>query len=581
MSTIPPSRQVVKLYQKRKIKSSGKKEVLFLESFLYNQFYESIKNISFQLASQNSLFFQEPSMNYTLFDRTPEDILKSVFGYESFRPMQRKIIQNVLDGRDTLAVMPTGGGKSLCYEIPAMILPGITVVVSPLIALMQDQVAQLESYGIPAICLNSSLEREDYQRCCRKILSGEIKLLYVSPEGLNSGRITSLLQNSKSSVDCIAIDEAHCISEWGHDFRPDYMEITHIRNQFPKSVFLALTATATKQVQADITKNLRMENPEIFIASFNRPNLFLQVIKKDRPVDQVLSFVEKHPGQSGIIYCFSRKQVDLVAKELLINGIKALSYHAGLTDAQRSKNQHDFISDKVDIMVATVAFGMGINKPDVRFVIHFDMPKSIEQYYQEIGRAGRDGLEAEALLLYSAGDIHKIRYFFKDNFDSSKSENLLQGMIKYCESPICRRQALLSYFGESYSNARKDCVSSENCCDICTSKKIDFSRPRAILHKKIQSFPKPSKKYSGTLFVSDFLEDNEKILSEKLRSWRKKTAEELNVPPYVIFGDKTLFDIAKKKPLNIKELTECYGIGEKKAEKFGYFILKITKESMK
>lgn len=554
-------------------------EVLFLESFLYNHLYESIKNISFQFALQNSLFFQEPSMNYTLFDRTPEDILKSVFGYESFRPMQRKIIQNILDGRDTLAIMPTGGGKSLCYEIPALILPGITVVVSPLIALMQDQVAQLESYGISAVCLNSSLERNYYQKCCEKILSGKIKLLYVSPEGLNSGRMIRLLQESKSSVDCIAIDEAHCISEWGHDFRPDYMEITHIRNQFPKSVFLALTATATKQVQVDIIKNLRMENPEIFMASFNRPNLFLQVIKKDKPIEQVLNFIENHPNQSGIIYCFSRKQVDLVAQELHINGIKALSYHAGLDDAQRAKNQQDFISDKADIMVATVAFGMGINKPDVRFVIHFDMPKSVEQYYQEIGRAGRDGLKSEALLLYSAGDIHKIRYFFKDNFDSAKSENLLQGMIKYCENSVCRRQALLSYFGESYSDSRQDCVSLENCCDICASKKINYNRPRAILHKKIQSFPKPSKKSMGELFVSDTLESNEKILPEKLRVWRKKAAEELNVPPYVIFGDKTLFDIAQKKPSNIKELTNCYGIGEIKAEKFGYFILKIIKEN--
>ncbi len=554
-------------------------EVLFLESFLYNHLYESIKNISFQFALQNSLFFQEPSMDYTLFDRTPEDILKSVFGYESFRPMQRKIIQNVLDGRDTLAVMPTGGGKSLCYEIPALILPGITIVVSPLIALMQDQVAQLESYGISAVCLNSSLERNHYQKCCEKILSGKIKLLYVSPEGLNSGRMIRLLQESKSSVDCIAIDEAHCISEWGHDFRPDYMEITHIRNQFPKSVFLALTATATKQVQADIIKNLRMENPEIFMASFNRPNIFLQVIKKDKPIEQVLNFIENHPNQSGIIYCFSRKQVDLVAQELHINGIKALSYHAGLNDAQRTKNQQDFISDKANIMVATVAFGMGINKPDVRFVIHFDMPKSIEQYYQEIGRAGRDGLESEALLLYSAGDIHKIRYFFKDNFDSAKSENLLQGMINYCENSVCRRKSLLSYFGESYSDARQDCVSSENCCDICASKKINYNQPRAILHKRIQSFPKPSKKSTGELFISDTLESNEKILSEKIRSWRKKAAEELNVPPYVIFGDKTLFDIAQKKPSNIKELTKCYGIGEIKAEKFGYLILKIIKEN--
>ncbi|MGN0729916.1 RecQ family ATP-dependent DNA helicase [Treponema sp.] len=517
-------------------------------------------------------------MNYTLFDRTPEDILKSVFGYENFRPLQRKIIQNVLDGRDTLAIMPTGGGKSLCYEIPSLILPGLTIVVSPLISLMQDQAAQLESYGIPVVCLNSSLDWNSYSECCRKITSGKVKIVYVSPEGLNTDRIIRLLQNSKYPVECIAIDEAHCISEWGHDFRPDYMEIMHIRKMFPKSVFLALTATATRQVQHDIIKNLGMENPEIFTASFNRPNIFLQVAKKDNPEMQVLDFIEKHPDKSGIIYCFSRKQVDKLVQELRLNGIKALSYHAGLTDEARMKNQRDFISDKVNIIVATVAFGMGINKPDVRFVIHFDMPKSIEQYYQEIGRAGRDGLEAEALLLYSKSDIHKIRYFFKENFDSAKSEKLLQGMINFCERNVCRRQTLLSYFGESYSIARDDAVSSEECCDVCASIKNSRIAPAAVLHKKIQSFPKPSKKNSGELLISSTTESQGK-LAEKLRAWRKNAAEELHVPPYIIFGDKTLFDIAKKKPASIKELTGCYGIGETKAEKFGYFILKIIKEA--
>lgn len=518
-------------------------------------------------------------MNSPSFSRTPEDILQSVFGYERFRPMQREVIQNILEGRDTLAVMPTGGGKSLCYEIPSLLFSGITVVVSPLIALMQDQAEQLESYGIPAACLNSSVDWNEYCQHCEKISRGEIKLLYVSPEGLCTQRIRNLLRNAQVPVDCITIDEAHCISEWGHDFRPGYLEIASAREEFPRAVFLALTATATKHVQSDIVKNLRMENPAILVASFNRPNLFLQAEKKARPEQQVLSFLEKHRGQSGIIYCFSRRQVDELTQKLKSNGISALSYHAGLSDCQRVKNQRAFISDKADVMVATVAFGMGINKPDVRFVIHFDMPKSIEQYYQEIGRAGRDGLQAETLLLFGAGDLHKIRYFFTESADAAKAEQLLQGMFRYAESSSCRRKALLSYFGETYSSARTDAVPSACCCDICAAAGTGHVALQLSARKQgsFRSFPK---KREDEIFVSLSEEDSAaKAIESALRLWRRKAADELNVPPYVIFGDKTLFDIARKKPANMQELVKCYGIGEIKAEKFGYYILRIVKES--
>lgn len=549
--------------------------------------YESARHLSFQFALRNSFSVQEDTMNSLSFSKancsgsncpgTPEEILQSVFGYERFRPMQREAIQNILEGRDTLAVMPTGGGKSLCYEIPALMFSGITVIVSPLIALMQDQAEQLAAYGIPAACLNSSTDWNTYRSLCEAISCGKIKLLYVSPEGLGTQRIRSLLKNAQVSVDCITIDEAHCISEWGHDFRPDYLEIASIRAEFPRAVFLALTATATKHVQADIVKNLRMDHPEILTASFNRPNLFLQAEKKTRPVEQVLSFLEHHRGQSGIIYCFSRKQVDELTLKLTSSGIKALSYHAGLSSSQRAQNQRAFISDKADIMVATVAFGMGINKPDVRFVIHFDMPKSIEQYYQEIGRAGRDGLQAEALLLFGAGDLHKIRYFFSESADASKAELLLQEMLKYAEGSACRRKTLLSYFGEPYSSARTDAVPSKCCCDVCASA---GTAPKPSAGRRQPGFRSFPKKQEESLFVSSSEEDSAaKAIENALRLWRRKAADELNVPPYVIFGDKTLFDIARKKPASIQELVSCYGIGEIKAEKFGYYILRIVKEA--
>lgn len=541
----------------------------------YNIIKERIKQFSDAFVKFSMLDFREEDLSFIQRNENPEKILKSIFGYKKFRPLQKEIIQNVLDGRDTLAILPTGGGKSLCYQIPALIMEGLTLVISPLIALMEDQVAQLDNLGIAAAYINSSLSRDEYKSACRQVQSGKLKLLYVSPEGLNTEKMQNLLHSPSVKVECITIDEAHCISEWGHDFRPDYLDIAHIKKQFPEAVCLALTATATSQVKDDIIHQLKMESPEVLCASFNRPNIFLHVEKKSKPLEQVLYFLEQHKGESGIIYCFSRKKVDQLAVELHNRGIKVLNYHAGLTDAQRSSNQKAFIQDKVDVMVATVAFGMGINKPDVRFVIHYDMPKSVEQYYQEIGRSGRDGLSAEALLLFGPGDINKIRWLFNDMADSSKAENLLRGMISYAESTTCRRQQLLSYFGEKISLPQsmeeKDC-----CCDICASVQ-KISAPAAILTKassrpKIKSFPKKNE-------LKENLSAEDQDLAGRLRAWRRKAADELEVPPYVIFGDKSLYDIAAKRPQTTQELLNCYGIGESKAEKFGYYILRIIKQS--
>lgn len=384
-------------------------------------------------------------------DKTPASILKSVFGYDSFRPLQEEIICGVLSGRDTLAVMPTGGGKSLCYQVPALLFPGLTIVVTPLIALMQDQVAALESSGVEALFLNSSLDRDAYRENVARIRGGKVKLLYAAPESLATERVQELLSSVR--VDCITIDEAHCISDWGHDFRPEYRQIAGIRDLFPGAVCLALTATATSRVRGDIKKNLKLDHPAEFVASFNRKNIFLEVIPKKNPVHQILAFLEGRRDESGIIYCFSRKQVDDLAVELSSRGHKALPYHAGLADGVRMENQRAFLRDEALIMVATIAFGMGINKPNVRFVIHFDLPKSPEQYYQEIGRAGRDGEPARAILLYNYGDTRKIRFFMEEKSakDTRMAEEHLKAITAYAEARTCRRKILLAWFGEDYA----------------------------------------------------------------------------------------------------------------------------------
>ena len=619
-------------------------------------------------------------------------VLKTTFGYDEFRPMQQEVIASVLSGRDTLAVMPTGGGKSLCYQIPALLFGGITLVVSPLISLMQDQVAFLVENGVSAVFLNSSLEWGDYLDAVQRIKSGSAKLVYLSPEALAADRTQSILHDASLPVSCITIDEAHCISEWGHDFRPDYLEISNIRAQFKDAVFLALTATATAQVQEDITANLRMKTPEVFVAGFNRANIFLEVRPKRNALREVIACLEQHSGESGIIYCFSRKQVDKLTEQLTISGYSALNYHAGLSDEERRSHQQQFIRDKVRIMVATVAFGMGIDKPNVRFVIHYDLPKSLEEYYQEIGRAGRDGLASHALLLYSAGDARKIRSFFEEAADSANSERLLQAMLKFASVRTCRRHFLLSYFGERFVPAELDGqIAAFPCCDVCSappspltdvtipaqkfmsciyrtqsrfglsyivdvllgskqkriienghdkvstwgigrelSKEDWFALSDALIYaglvektgdynvliitengkrtlasrakvelpveligqsgvnqaeskktgidsKKNDAAHKKSEYKRGEFLRNLSAEDAG--LYEAIKDWRRHAAGEENVPPYVIFGDRTIEDLIFKKPRTVRKLLNVFGIGEIKAEKFGSALLRLVENT--
>ena len=396
----------------------------------------------------------------------PAFILQTIFGHKEFRGNQQKIIEQVLSGHDCLAIMPTGGGKSLCYQIPALILPGITIVVSPLISLMQNQVKALKALGIDSLFFSELNSQLQYNEAITKIKNGNIKIIYVSPESLSGLKIRRFLNDSQVSVSCITIDEAHCISEWGHDFRPDYMDIRFFHTEFPDATLLALTATATERVRSDIIKNLRMKKPEIFISSFNRKNIYLEVQPKINPKSQILEFLQNHNEQCGIIYCFSRSKVDEIFNFLKANDFTVTKYHAGLSDKIRTKNQEMFISGKVKIIVATVAFGMGIDKSDVRFVINYDLPKSLEEYYQEIGRAGRDGLASTALLLFNRSDEHKIRYFFEDCANPQQSEKNLQKMIEFSTANTCRRKVLLKYFGETYEPHNPG--EKEFCCDICT-----------------------------------------------------------------------------------------------------------------
>ena len=402
-----------------------------------------------------------PYRGYTLLMPSPASILKQTFGYDTFRPLQQDVIENVLSRKDTLAVMPTGGGKSLCYQIPSLMFDGLTVVVSPLISLMKDQVEQLRAFGVPSLFINSTLSPQAYQESMDHVRNGEVKLLYVAPETLLTQRILSLLDSVQ--VDCITIDEAHCISEWGHDFRPEYRQLVEVRKRFPKAVCLALTATATSRVRQDIRNTLKFSTTNEFVASFNRENLYIEVIPKREPVGQVIELLDRYKDQSGIIYCFSRKQVDELAAYLASKKYSARPYHAGLEDADRKKNQEAFIRDDVQIIVATVAFGMGINKPNVRFVIHFDLPKSVESYYQEIGRAGRDGLPAFCTLLYNYSDVVKINYFIdqKEGDEKRVAIQHLNAIVSFAEDErTCRRKPLLNYFGESYG---KPCDDHTNC----------------------------------------------------------------------------------------------------------------------
>ncbi|MES2921295.1 MAG: DNA helicase RecQ [Verrucomicrobiota bacterium] len=388
--------------------------------------------------------------------------LKQTFGYDEFRPLQREIMEASLAGRDTLAILPTGAGKSLCYQLPALVREGLTVVVSPLIALMKDQVDQLEASGVAATFLNSTLDSSEARERIDRLNAGEYQLLYVAPERLMLPDFLSRLQGWK--IAALAVDEAHCISEWGHDFRPEYRRIKEVRHLLPQIPVLALTATATERVRDDILKQLELRDPSLFLASFNRPNLKYQVIAKSGAAAQVCNFANARPDDSGIVYCQSRKSTEALAATLRTNGFSAVAYHAGLDAVERAKNQDAFLRDEAKIVCATVAFGMGINKPNVRYVIHADLPKNIEGYYQETGRAGRDGLPADCLLLFSRGDVMKYLKFLEEIPDEqgrAVAHHQLYQMTHFAESDTCRRVSLLGYFGETWS--------LENCgaCDHC------------------------------------------------------------------------------------------------------------------
>ncbi len=581
-----------------------------------------------------------------------QSLLKEVFGYDEFRPLQAEIIQAVLDQKDALVVMPTGGGKSICYQIPALIFDVLTVVISPLISLMKDQVEQLVQSGVAAAFLNSSLTPEAYQANVRRVKQGGLKLLYLAPEALLKPGMLDLL--SAVRVDCLTIDEAHCISEWGHDFRPEYRELTAARSLFPRSPCIALTATATPRVREDIKTNLKMEDCREFIASFNRENLFLQIKPKYDPVQQTIRFLRRFPDQSGIVYCYSRKQVEDLNAALEQEGFAVKPYHAGMTDELRSENQELFIRDDIQIMVATIAFGMGIDKPNVRFVIHFDLPQNIESYYQQIGRAGRDGLRSHCLLLFSYADVQKIKYFINQKqAREQRVANLhLSALLRFAESQDCRRIPLLNYFAEDYT--QKSC----NMCDNCLSEEMEQiditiaaqkflscvkrtgenfgahhivdvlrgSQARKVInfgHDRLSTYG-IGKEYSkkqwlqlsrqflhhgllmqdmevGNLRLSDrawrVMKGQEKVFGqleeeqveetpvlesldqeapeydrgffELLRKHRKSMADEARVPPFVIFSDRSLIEMATYFPQDREQFLAIHGVGKVKYERYG------------
>jgi ATP-dependent DNA helicase RecQ len=575
---------------------------------------------------------------------SPQEILRRVFGYDHFRPRQHEIIANVLQRRDTLVIMPTGGGKSLCYQLPALLLDGLTVVVSPLIALMQDQVEQLRQLGVPAVYLNSSLSAADYSATVRQIRQGEVKLLYVAPETLLRPEVLTLLEQSRLTL--LAIDEAHCISQWGHDFRPEYRQLVAVRRRFPQAVCVALTATATPRVQNDIKQSLGFRDENEFITSFDRPNLFIAVTPKINTLRQTLAFLATHTGQSGIIYCNTQRQVDELSAALVEHDIACLPYHAGLDSATRQRNQTAFLRDDTPVMVATIAFGMGIDKPDVRFVLHVDLPRDIESYYQQIGRAGRDGLRADCLLLYSYGDVQTIRHFISQGAASEQAERTqrLQTFVRWAEADGCRRHALLAYFGET--GVSNTCEMCDNC-HAGAQERVDLTiaaqkflscvaRTRELFgvnyiiqvlrgsqaqeviqrgHHQLstygigQEYSAEQWKYLARQFIQQGLLVQEmhfgslKLtararavfkgepvwgtlaatpaatngaapaayevqLFERLRAHRKTLADAEGVPPYIIFSDVTLQEMATYLPHSKATLALLQGVGQQKLARY-------------
>ncbi len=488
-----------------------------------------------------------------------ERLLKRHFGYNQFRPLQLDIIESVLQKQDTFVLMPTGGGKSICYQLPALKLEGLTIVISPLISLMKDQVDSLNANGIPAEFINSSLSYKEIMEIQVRICMNDVKILYVAPERLASENFKVFLAELKISL--IAIDEAHCISEWGHNFRPDYRNLKELRETFPETPLIALTATATKKVQDDIINQLSLKNPKIFVSSFNRKNLNLTVAEKKNTFTEILKLLKKYKNESAIIYCFSRKDAERIAGQLVGEGFSALPYHAGLDIEIRKRNQELFIQDKVDIIVATIAFGMGIDKSNVRLVVHHTFSKSLEGYYQEIGRAGRDGLPSECVLFYSRGDRRKHEYFLdqiEDDEIKYNTINKMNGITNYCESRKCRRKYILEYFGEFFHE--------DNCgsCDVCTKP----LQEKETMNEIISLFSRKQKQETETL-------DYDKILFDKLKLLRKKFAEEKQVPPYIIFNDTALQEMAFYLPSTEEEFLNIKGVGQQKLSDYGHAFLSV------
>ncbi|MBX0291050.1 DNA helicase RecQ [Hymenobacter sp. HSC-4F20] len=580
--------------------------------------------------------------------------LKEVFGYGQFRGVQEDIIQNVIAGNNTFVIMPTGAGKSLCYQLPALVLPGTAIVISPLIALMKNQVDQLNAFGVNAQFLNSTLSKSEMNKVKKDVISGEVKLLYVAPESLTKDETIEFL--NKATISFVAIDEAHCISEWGHDFRPEYRKIRSIIDGLGVQVpIIALTATATPKVQQDIQKNLQMDDASVFKTSFNRTNLYYEVRPKHNTKKQLIQYVKLRKGQAGIVYCLSRKKVEEIAELLKVNDVRALPYHAGLDPHVRMANQDAFLNEECDVIVATIAFGMGIDKPDVRFVIHYDTPKSIEGYYQETGRGGRDGLEGDCLMFYSYDDIVKLEKFNKDKpvTERDNSKLLLQEMANYADSAVCRRKQLLHYFGEHFE---KDC----GFCDNCKHPKERFEAKHEVvlaLKAVVQTDERFGLDHIGTVLMGmnnphvesyghdklpiygegkdhdaqfwhsllrqtllsgylekdienfgvvkitakgiDFIENphsikltkdhnyeeevkeeqeqeevqqaagHDEALFDMLKALRKKVAQQKNLPPYVLFQDPSLKEMATTFPTKMDDLAHVSGVGQGKAQKFG------------